>query len=216
MGTCRHLLAAFPGYWEIVLILGVVLILASVRWMTASRQNSESLQKGWAFLREQSILWIAQGFGVGRIAFAPGTWGSVVGVLWFFVLLKTGDFCFFLAGIVLGLTASVWLCGAAERILKQTDPPSVVLDEITALPVCFVPWVVSLWLRAGTLPAPEAFFNGHAWWPTLIMFALFRLFDILKPWPIRQSQKLPGGCGVTVDDLLAAVYVALLTLVFIV
>ena len=60
----------------------------------------------------------------------------------------------------------------------------------------------------GTPPGDGGFFGGNNWLITLAVFALFRLFDIAKPWPVRQSQSLPGGWGITVDDVLAAVWVA--------
>lgn len=154
-------------------------------------------------------LWIAQGFGVGRIPVAPGTFGSVVGVGWFALLLLTGNLGLFAAGTVAGIALSVWLCGAGEDLLRQKDPQSVVLDEITAMPVCFLGWVAVLAGKNGALPPPEVFFSGRGWLQTLAVFALFRFFDVLKPWPVRQSQSLPGGWGVTIDDVLAAVYVNL-------
>lgn len=160
-------------------------------------------------------LWLAQGFGVGRIPVAPGTFGSGVGLLWFLVLVRTGNFWLYVAGLILGIILSIWLCGAAEKILKQTDPSSVVLDEIAAIPLCFFGWVASDWFRRGQMPEPETFFSSSNWWCTLLILGLFRVFDILKPWPVRQSQNLPGGWGVTVDDLLAALYVIPLTLVFV-
>jgi phosphatidylglycerophosphatase A len=159
-------------------------------------------------------LWLAQGCGLGRIRQAPGTFGSLGGLLWFLILLKPGSLWGFSLGVLLGLILSVWVCGRAEKILQQRDPSSVVLDEIAAMPLCFLPSVLSHWFQAKALPAPESFFTGRAWIGTILIFALFRLFDIAKPWPIRQSQGLPGGWGVTVDDFLAAVCVALLTLVF--
>lgn len=161
------------------------------------------------------ILFLAQGFGVGRIPFAPGTFGSVVGILWFALLLTTKRYELYLLGALLGIALSVWLCGAAERILKQTDPSSVVLDEIAAIPVCFLPWVTRLWLRQHQLPTFDAFLSDRALFATLAIFVLFRVFDIWKPWPVRQSQGLPGGWGVTLDDVLAALYVALLSLLFV-
>ena len=213
------MMAAVIGAWmggsEVIYILAVILILFSARWIAALRKDRDAFEQAGTSVGESLVLWLAQGFGIGRIPVAPGTFGSVVGLLWFLVLLRTGDFWFFLAGIALGMAASVWLCGAAERILKQTDPPSIVLDEIAAVPSCFVVWVGATWFRTHMLPSPESFFTSGHWLHTLIVFALFRLFDILKPWPIRQSQKLPGGWGVTVDDVLAAVYVALVTLVFV-
>ena len=114
-----------------------------------------------------------------------------------------------------GLALSVWLCGAAEKILKQTDPSSVVLDEMAALPLCFLPSIATEWFRMNQMPAIENFFGARAWGQTAVLFVLFRLFDVLKPWPIRQSQRLHGGWGVTIDDVLAAIYVALISLPFI-
>ncbi|MBI3853842.1 MAG: phosphatidylglycerophosphatase A [Verrucomicrobia bacterium] len=150
------------------------------------------------------ILFIAQGFGVGRIPFAPGTFGSLVGLLWFLALLSTGNVLLFLTGSIAGVAVSVWLCDKAESILRQRDPRSVVLDEIVAVPFCFASWVAVLFFKNGHLPAPEYFFSSDTWLLTAGVFAAFRFFDVLKPWPVRQSQSLPGGWGVTMDDLLAA------------
>ena len=156
-------------------------------------------------------LWIAQGFGAGRIPFAPGTFGSILGVGWFALLLASGRFWVLLLGTAAGLALSVWLCGIAERLLAQKDPGSVVLDEIAAMPVCFLAWVGLTSWHTGGLPHPAAMFSHGQGWVTLGVFVAFRFFDILKPWPVRQSQSLPGGWGVTVDDVLAALYVNLLT-----
>lgn len=155
----------------------------------------------------QLILWVAQGFGIGRIPFAPGTFGSALGLGWFAALVSIGSPWAFLGGCLAGLTASVWFCGKAETILNQTDPGSVVLDEVAAMPVCFIFWVaLSLW-HQGTWPGFMHFFGHKRWVGTLLVFVGFRLFDVIKPWPVYQSQALPGGWGVTVDDSLAAVYV---------
>ena len=214
------LLAAFLAGWEIILILAVVLILFGARKLpeltrAAGKRNEEELVRAIQALRDAVVLWLAQGFGAGRVPLAPGTFGSLLGLLWFAMLLGLGELWLFVAGILMGLALSVWLCGAGERILKQSDPGSIVLDEITAVPVCFVPSVVSEWHRHGAMPSAELFFNSHTWLPTAVVFVLFRLFDIAKPWPIRQSQRLPGGWGVTADDVLAALYVALITLFFV-
>ena len=152
-------------------------------------------------------LWVAQGFGVGRIPVAPGTFGSVVGVLWFGLLLMTGSVWLFMVGTLGTVALSVWLCGAAERTLGQKDPGSVVLDEIAAMPVCFLGWVGVLFWKTGALPGCAHFVSAGTWPLTLGVFAAFRFFDVAKPWPVYQSQSLPGGWGVTVDDVLAAVYV---------
>ena len=157
------------------------------------------------------VLWVAQGFGAGRIPVAPGTCGSLVGLLWFFLLLRTGNFWLFLLGTLLGLALSVWLCGKAERILKQTDPGSIVVDEITAMPLCFAVWVGVPWFARQEWPTADSFLGPRTWLLTALAFGLFRLIDVAKPWPIRRSQKLPGGWGVTIDDALAAIYVAALS-----
>jgi phosphatidylglycerophosphatase A len=157
-------------------------------------------------------LLIAQGFGIGRVPFAPGTFGSLIGFLWFILLLASANLILFIGGLMAGVAFSVWLCGAAELELKQTDPPSVVLDEIVAIPVCFASWIGICYSKTGMLPAPGYFVSRHHWFLSLGILALFRLFDIWKPWPVRQSQSLLGGWGVTVDDVLASLYVAALVL----
>jgi phosphatidylglycerophosphatase A len=159
------------------------------------------------------ILWLAQGFGVGRIPFAPGTFGSLLGVLWFAILLSTQNMWTFAGAMVGGVIASVWICGRAEAILKQRDPGSIVLDEICAVPICFVPWLLSEWSRHAKWPPLESFFGANTWYIVVILFVLFRVFDILKPPPVRQSQGLPGGWGVVTDDVLAALYVCALSLI---
>ena len=152
-------------------------------------------------------LWVAQGFGVGRVPVAPGTFGSLVGLLWFALLLVPRNPLVFWGGTLAGIALSVWLCGEAEKILRQTDPGSVVLDEIAAIPVCFAGWVSAVLWKTGRMPELDDFF-GHAKWPLALgVFVAFRFFDVAKPWPVRHSQSLPGGWGVTVDDVLAAGYV---------
>jgi len=80
------------------------------------------------------------------------------------------------------------LCGAASRMLGRHDPGNIVWDEM-----------VGYWLTVAFVPV------SWAWW--LAAFVAFRLFDILKPWPIRQlERRLGGGLGIMVDDVVAAVY----------
>lgn len=158
------------------------------------------------------LLWLAQGFGIGRIPVAPGTFGSVVGLLWFGMLLLAGNLWGFLLGTIISVALSVWLCGVGEKVLKQTDPGSVVFDEIAAIPICFLGWIVVLLCGKGVFPKPDYFISPGVWPLTIGVFVLFRIFDVWKPWPVRQSQALPGGWGVTTDDVLAAVYVNVVVL----
>jgi phosphatidylglycerophosphatase A len=152
-------------------------------------------------------LWIAQGFGAGRIPFAPGTFGSLVGLGWLALLLCGKSWLLFAAGCAAAIALSVWLCGEGEKRLNKKDPGSVVLDEIAALPVCFTAALAMVYCRQKQWPGPEYFFSAAHGLETAGIFVLFRLFDIVKPWPVRQSQALPGGWGITVDDVLAAGYV---------
>ena len=159
------------------------------------------------------LLWIAQGFFIGRIRWMPGTFGSLLGLLWVAVLLVPGTVWAYAAGTLSGLACSVCLCGRAEKILEQTDPGSVVVDEIAALPLCCAGWLlVSLQHQPpGTISPAWLITQGNWIWVAGI-FAAFRFFDIAKPWPVRQSQWLPGGWGVTIDDALAGVYVNIVVL----
>ncbi|HVU99925.1 MAG TPA: phosphatidylglycerophosphatase A [Verrucomicrobiae bacterium] len=153
------------------------------------------------------LLWLAQGFGSGRAPVAPGTFGSAAGLLWFLVLLWLPNPWLFLLACALGLLAAAWLCGEGERILCQKDPGSVVMDEIAAIPLCFAAWLIFDFTRSGAMPAAVDFFGPHRWMYGIAVFALFRFFDVVKPWPVRQSQAVPGGWGIMIDDALAAVYV---------
>lgn len=148
----------------------------------------------------------AEGFGLGRAPVLPGTCGTLLGLPWTAALLATGSVWAFALGTLAGLGVSAWAAGAAERELGRHDPPSVVVDEFTALPLAFLPLVIEDALVHGILPGVGTFLARHgAWWP-LLLFALFRVFDIWKPWPAHAAQRLPGGWGVTADDVVAALY----------
>ncbi len=131
------------------------------------------------------ILFLASGFGSGYLPGMPGTYGSAIGIalVWGFSRLTTPVFLVtFLAFFLLG----VWLSDQAEIFLGRKDPQIVVIDEIVGM-IAAVAWIPFRWelLAAG--------------------FILFRVFDIWKPPPIRSLQSLPGGWGVMIDDLAAAV-----------
>jgi len=143
------------------------------------------------FLPTHVVLSLARLGPLGRRLPAPGTWGSVAGLLYFTVFFHP-------LGVVATLLLSaaacylaVALCGEAEFRLGRKDPGEVILDEFVVMPLCFLGW------RALVGPFP-------AWAVFLAGFALFRFFDILKPLGIRRLQDLPGGWGVVVDDVAAA------------
>lgn len=143
-------------------------------------------------LPTRTVLACARLGPVGRKLPAPGTWGSMAGLLYFTVFFAHG---LSVGGLVLlhaaGIYVAVALCGEAEVRLGRKDPGEVILDEFVAMPLCYLGWLQ----LAGTWPR---------WVVLLAGFALFRLFDIVKPFGIRQLQDLPGGWGVVIDDVAAA------------
>lgn len=128
---------------------------------------------------------------LGRRLPAPGTWGSLAGLLYFAVFFQRAGTGAVLIATLVGGYLAVALCGEAEIRTGKKDPGEVILDEVVAIPLCFLGW------RPLQAAAP-------AWLLLLAGFALFRLFDILKPFGIARLQSLPAGWGVVVDDLAAA------------
>jgi phosphatidylglycerophosphatase A len=159
--------------------------------------------------RDRLILLVAQGFGSGRLPAAPGTWGSLVGIAWFVVLVASGNFWVYLIGTGAGIIAGVWFCDRAERIMGRKDPGSIVLDEIVAVPLVYGSWVIVAELHIGGCSLRDLAEVGNVWWMLGTGFVVFRLLDALKPWPIRAMQRVRGGWGVVVDDLAAAICAAL-------
>jgi phosphatidylglycerophosphatase A len=128
---------------------------------------------------------------VGRRMPAPGTWGSVGGLLYFTVFFYPLGLLGNLVLSAIGGYLAVALCGEAEFRLARKDPGEVILDEFVAMPLCFLGW--------SELQGP-----WPKWAVLLSGFALFRLFDILKPFGIKKLQDLPGGWGIVIDDFAAA------------
>jgi phosphatidylglycerophosphatase A len=138
--------------------------------------------------------WLAFGFGSGLSPVAPGTAGTLVAVPFVFLLKGLGNTGFWLA-LVLLFILGTWLCDVTSKKLGMHDHGGIVWDEM-----------VGYWLAAAFIPLQ---------WPWLLAaFVLFRIFDILKPWPIRQlDRKVDGGFGIMLDDVVAAVFtIALLAL----
>lgn len=134
---------------------------------------------------------LAFGFGSGLARHAPGTMGTLAAVPlgWLLKQLPAVGFSVALAALFL---LGVYVCGAASRRLGRQDPGGIVWDEM-----------VGFWLTVALVPV------SWAWW--LAAFLLFRFFDIVKPWPIRQfERKLSGGLGIMFDDVLAAGYAMLI------
>lgn len=129
---------------------------------------------------------LAFGFGSGLAPVAPGTFGTLAAVPLYYLLLHGGDTVYFsvlAAAAVLG----IGICGYTARALGVHDHPAIVWDEVVGYLITMV-W------------APQA------WYWMAVGFVLFRLFDILKPWPIRWvDRRVHGGFGIMFDDVLAGV-----------
>ena len=144
---------------------------------------------------DQFVLFAAEGFGLGRLKPGPGTWGSLWGLPlgWGLGVLETEWWVRLLIGLGMFLVG-VPLCRRAAELRQIKDPSSVVWDEIAAFP--FVYAFCSL-------------DPGRIWIQLLLGFVLFRIFDIWKPPPVRQCDRLSGGFGIMLDDTVAAGYAAL-------
>lgn len=139
---------------------------------------------------------IATGAGAGLIPLAPGTFGAMEGVAIYFVAAVFGSGTFlviFLLANVFVLGAGIWAAGRACELLRDKDPSRVVIDEISGQMIALIPAAIN--------PSLAAVTTG---------FVLFRVFDILKPYPIRSLERLPRGFGVMCDDLLAGLYAGVL------
>lgn len=143
--------------------------------------------------------WLACGFGSGLAPVAQGTFGSLAALLpW--LLLRELSLPLYLAVLLLGFVVGVWACNVAGRAVGVDDHRSLVWDEFIGQWIALIPLLIPALLPAG----------GASWWMLLAGFALFRLFDVWKPWPIRWLDRhLKGGMGVMVDDVVAGVFAAL-------
>lgn len=145
------------------------------------------------------IHFLAFGFGSGLIQPAPGTWGSLAGLLLAIFLWKlTACTTFFVILTLIAFTLGIYICEKASHDLGVHDDGRIVWDEIVAILLIFCVLPEYSWLYYG------------------LTFLFFRLFDILKPFPIRYfDQHLKGGLGIMFDDILAAIYaIAALYLVY--
>ena len=141
-------------------------------------------------------LLVATGGYAGYSPVAPGTAGSVVGLLLLvgvrFLGTSTIEF-----GVLVGVVAvGVWASSVGERHAGQKDPGIVVIDEVAGM------LLTLFWLPLTLSTA-------------IVGFLMFRLFDITKPFPVRVAERLPGGMGIMADDLIAAVYASIAVRLFV-
>ncbi len=128
---------------------------------------------------------IASFFYIGYLPIASGTYASIGGLLIFFLLRENSFYLQTITGLIVFL--GFLTCGRAEKILKVKDSRKIVIDEVSGMLIC------CCFIRA-------TFFHA------LVIFFLFRVFDILKPFPLNRIESLKGSIGVMLDDIFAAFY----------
>ena len=132
-------------------------------------------------------LFIATCGYLGYVPVAPGTFGSAAGLVVFAAVRWSGSPALELAVIMLLFAVGVWSANAAERHFGGVDPAPVILDE-----------VVGMLITLAFLPVNVT--------GAVVGFLLFRLFDVVKPWPANRLEAVHGGLGVMADDAMAGVY----------
>lgn len=134
---------------------------------------------------------LALGFGTGLAPKAPGTVGTLVGIPAYALLVLLPGWGYLLATLA-AMAGGVWICGRAARDFGVHDHPAIVWDEVVGFLVTMIGAPVGVsWVVTG--------------------FLLFRVFDVLKPWPIGWlDRRVGGGLGIMVDDVLAGVYALVL------
>ncbi|HPD56576.1 MAG TPA: phosphatidylglycerophosphatase A [Smithellaceae bacterium] len=146
--------------------------------------------------KDKIIKVLATGFGAGLSPVLPGTAGTLVGVLLCLAFLPLHwVFRFLFVAVLAGV--AVYVSGRAEEVYGKKDDQRIVIDEIAGFLLAMLPVAIN-------------FLN------LLLAFVLFRAFDILKPFPLRDFQKFPGGWGVVADDIGAGIYTAAVLLLLVI
>ncbi len=147
----------------------------------------------WVKLLPDSVVINAATLGpVGNWSLAPGTLGSLAGLIWFSMAYWNLNYLATLLFALFCTYLAIQLCWEAENRLEMRDPPRLVLDEFVVIPFCF-------------MGMQHLLHSGIGWLALLLGFGFFRFYDIWKPLGIRRLQDLPGGIGVVADDVAAAV-----------
>ena len=155
--------------------------------MTSSRIRRLFASDVYGVLMKKVAFFIWTAGFTGLVPLASGTAGSIVGLgLLMLVRTSRNDWMELLVLLIV-VTAGIWSANLAERHYGREDPGEVVVDEVAGM------MLTLLWLPGG-------------WGALLIGFLAFRFFDIVKPFPARMAEQLPGGWGVMTDDLVAGLY----------
>lgn len=155
-----------------------------------------------ASMLDRMVYWLGLGLGSGLPRRAPGTWGTIGGLIVAIPLLSLG-FLPFLLITILSCFIGIWICGRTSELMKGHDDPHIVWDEwagmwLTLLPFSYMSVTADNFWHYISQPSSLA--------ALLLAFVLFRFFDIIKPPPIGWAdRKVAGGLGVMLDDIIAGV-----------
>lgn len=163
-----------------------------------------------ATMLDRVVYWLGIGLGSGLPRRAPGTWGTVGGLIVAIPLLSLG-FLPFLIITILSSIIGVWICGRTSELMKGHDDPHIVWDEwagmwITLLPFSYIHMNTENFWQHISQPSSLA--------SLFLAFIIFRFFDIIKPPPIGWAdRKVAGGLGVMLDDIIAGVMAIVLWII---
>lgn len=164
---------------------------------------------------EKAVYWLGIGLGSGLPKKAPGTWGSIGGVLPMLLMMALGTAAY-IAITALGLVMGSFICGKTSDLMGGHDNPHIVFDEWVGLWLAYLPYVWLFGFDVGDIWAflPFVFGSGVGAFLAIVPLVLFRLFDILKPPPIGLiDKKVGGGFGILIDDVVAGIMAAMVSLV---
>ncbi|ENV43167.1 MULTISPECIES: phosphatidylglycerophosphatase A family protein [Acinetobacter] len=148
---------------------------------------------------DRFIVFCGVGFGSGLLPKAPGTFGSAFALL-FIPLWLAIDLSSTILAIILMSLIGIYICGHTAKVMGVHDDGRIVWDEFAGQSITFLPLL---------------YLNEMSWMWALVGFALFRLFDVWKPWPIRViDRQIDGGFGIMLDDIIAGLWAALCILLY--
>lgn len=158
-----------------------------------------------ASLLDRAVYWLGIGLGSGLPRRAPGTWGSVGGLIVAIPLMSLG-FVPFLIITILSSLIGIWICGRTSELMQGHDDPHIVWDEWAGIWITLLPFS---YMSVSTASYWQDISQSLSVIALIIAFVLFRFFDIIKPPPIGWAdKKVAGGLGIMLDDIIAGVMAA--------
>lgn len=159
--------------------------------MNIFRESYGNTQLSIRQIMTDPVLFLAFGFGSGLSRKAPGTMGTVAAIP-VYLLCALFDFWIFTLLMIVANVAGIWICDIAAKKLDEHDYGGIVWDEVGG-------YLITMWFVVATMP--------FSWMAIVVGFVLFRIFDIIKPQPIKWvDSKVEGGLGIMLDDVIAGLF----------